>query len=104
MVPGGIARVLSQKSGAYSASRGAGIAKNDTAHAKLDVWLDNPERIPLEALEKPKETSATHAAVSCGSWAPKSVQEREARAAAAAAAAADDHDAFETGAVPAESV
>ena len=45
------------------------------ARAQLGGWLDAPETIPLD------DAAAAAAGVSCGSWAPRRIQEAE-RAAA----------------------
>ena len=50
------------------------IAPTPAARAQLGGWLDAPETIPLDA-------DAAAAGVSCGSWAPRRIQEAE-RAAA----------------------
>jgi len=51
------------------------IAPTPAARAQLGGWLDAPETIPLD------DADAAAAGVSCGSWAPRKIQEAE-RAAA----------------------
>ena len=51
------------------------IAPTPAARAQLGGWLDAPETIPLD------DSAAAAAGVSCGSWAPRKIQEAE-RAAA----------------------
>lgn len=55
------------------------IAKNDTARAKLQKWLDDPEAV---VVPDPASAPAPEPGVSCGSWAPRKVQAAEALAAA----------------------